>query len=119
MAHGLDDVVQWFMFPVGDPGTGGVQRHAKWFGPEYTGHLRVGTTPVGNRRWIGMRAGGGLGLHLRRIAQDRLVPGAVLALGRASACHGRRPASQSAKRTVPSRGSLPGVRERSFSCAPK
>ena len=27
MGHGLDDVVQWFMFPVGDPGTGGIQSH--------------------------------------------------------------------------------------------
>ncbi len=44
---GLDDVVQRVVFPVGDPGTGGIQRHAKWCGPEHTGHLDIGTTPVG------------------------------------------------------------------------
>ena len=50
MGHGLDDVVQGSMFPVGDPAAGGVQSHAKRFGPEHAGHLCIGETPIGNGR---------------------------------------------------------------------
>jgi hypothetical protein len=50
MGHGLDDVVQWFMFPVGDPGTGGIQSHVKWLGAEHACHLRIGKAPIGSRR---------------------------------------------------------------------
>ena len=50
MGHGLDDVVQWFVFPVGDAATGGIQRHAKRCGPEHTGHFHIGRTPIGSRQ---------------------------------------------------------------------
>ncbi len=72
MGHGLDDVVQWLMFPVGDSGAGGVQSHVKWRGPEHARHLRIGRTPVGNRYVALARFRRGRQI-LRNIARIRLA----------------------------------------------
>jgi hypothetical protein len=87
MGHGLDDVVQWFMFPVGNRATGIVQSHVDWFGMKHACHLHVGGTPIGNRHVA--LAGLGRGRQIRRnIAQIRLAHGRVLAFGKA--VHSRR-----------------------------
>jgi hypothetical protein len=73
--------VQWLMFPVGDPGTGGIQSHVKWCGPEHACHLHIGRTPIGNR-YVALarpRCGGQV---FGRIAQNWLTHGLVLACGR-------------------------------------
>jgi hypothetical protein len=72
MGHGLDDVVQWFMLPVGDRGTGRIQSHAKRCGPEHTGHLLIGRTPIGDRQVAPAPLGRDWQI-LRRIVRDRLI----------------------------------------------
>src|SRR5258708_3766728 len=69
------------MFPVGDPGTGGIQGHVEWCGPEHAGNLHVGRTPIGVKLIARVRLGPGR-RTIRTIAQARLAHGGVLALGR-------------------------------------
>jgi hypothetical protein len=81
VAHGLDDVVQWVMFPVGDPATRGVQCHTKWCGSEHTRHLRIGKTAFCHRQVALVRLGSVWQIVLRTVAQDGLAAhGAVLAV---------------------------------------
>src|SRR5262245_43971213 len=69
------------MFPVGDSGTGGVQCHANWCGPEHTGHLHISSTRIGSRHATLACLGSVWLVVLRNVAQDRLAHGPVLAVG--------------------------------------
>src|SRR6267142_6843097 len=81
MGHGLDDVVQWLMFPVGDAGTRGIQSHVKWCGPQHACHLHIGRTPLGAWQIALVRLGCVWLIFLRKIAQDWLAAhGPVLAV---------------------------------------
>src|SRR5207248_610657 len=65
------------MFPVGDPGTGGVQCHTKWCGPEHPCHLHIGSPPVGISLTVRLRLGR-CWQRFRRIAEGLLAHRFVL-----------------------------------------
>src|SRR5690348_17142310 len=69
------------MFPVGDPGSGSIQRHAKWCGPEHTGHLRVGVTRLAVGHIAPMRIGGGWLIWSGMISDWLVAHGPVFADG--------------------------------------
>jgi hypothetical protein len=48
--HGLDDIVQSSMSPMGDRATGRIRSHTKRRGLEHTRHLHIGWAPLGNRQ---------------------------------------------------------------------
>jgi hypothetical protein len=91
VGHGLDDVVQRLMFPVGDPGTRGVQSHAKWCGSKYARHFRIGVRTLGNLRIVLVRLGRRRRVF-RMMANGQLVhalflaPGCCLTYGRKNDC---------------------------------